>query len=181
VVDRRAFRSDRLPVDHFDARFSDENLAFWTPVLVEAAAIRARDRVLDVGCGTGGYSRSIAAATASAVTGLDESERFVAAGREAAGDVELVVGAAERLPYPDESFDAVLLSLVLHLALVSTRRVLRNARLGLGEVEAAIEAERARYDDLTDAEFDEALRRLREDGGPWVDPRPNTILVATRC
>jgi hypothetical protein len=64
---------------------------------------------------------------------------------------------------------------------VSTRHVLRNAFLTLDDVERAMAAERARYDSITEAEIEEARRRLREDGGPWVDPRRNTILVATRC
>ena len=64
---------------------------------------------------------------------------------------------------------------------VSTRRVLRNKPLSLEAVESALHAERARYDFLTDREVADALRRLREDGGPWIDPRPNTILVGSRC
>jgi len=246
-VDRRRFRSGRLAVDHFHSRFSDDNLRFWVPLFVEAAEIRPESRVLDVGCGTGGYSIAIAATASAIVTGLDESERFVARAREQPGPVEFVVGDAERLPFRDGSFDRVLFSLVLHqvgdpeaavregarvlvrggrvvvrtiapedaadrlpdrllpsmaaadearmipiddlvrmlegagFQKVATRRVLRNARLTLEEVERAIDAERARYDFVTDAEVDEARRRLREDGGPWVDPRRNTILVATRC
>jgi len=245
-IDRRDFRSDRLPVDYFHSRFSDDNLAFWVPLFVEAAAIGATTRVLDIGCGTGGHSIAIAAATGAAVIGIDESERFVARARQQAGTVEFVVGDAERLPFAEASFDAVLLSLVLHqlerpqaavdeahrvladrgravvrtidpqdardriperflpgMAAadaarlppieelvrmlsqagfeVSKRRVLRNKPLTLEEVEHSLRAERARYDFLTDAEVDGALRRLREDGGPWVDPRPNTILVGTRC
>jgi SAM-dependent methyltransferase len=247
VVDRRRFRSGRLPVEYFETRFSDDNLAFWVPIFVEAAAIGAGHRVLDVGCGTGGYSVAIAAATGASVTGLDESEPFVARAREQPGPVEFVVGDAARLPFPDGSFDRVLFSLVLHqtgdpgaavregarvlvpggrvlvrtiapedvasriperyllamaaadearvipiddlvrlledagFADVSTSHVLRNARVTLEEVERGLHAERARYDFVTDAELEEALRRLRADGGPWVDPRRNTILVATRC
>ena len=64
---------------------------------------------------------------------------------------------------------------------VSTSRVLRNKALTLEDVERSLQAERARYDSLTDREVADALRRLREDGGPWLDPRPNTILVGARC
>jgi len=245
-VERRRFRSDRLAVDHFHSRFSDDNLRFWVPLFVEAAEIRPGSRVLDVGCGTGGYSIAIAETASAAVTGLDDSERFVARARESPGSVSFVVGDAERLPFDEGSFDRLLLSLVLHqledpeaavceaarvlvaggVALVrtiapenvagriperflptmaaadverlipvdalermlegagfdriSTRRVLRNKPLTLAALEQSLHAERARYDFLTDAEVEEALRRLREDGGPWVDPRPNTILVARR-
>ena len=246
-LDRRRLRSDRLAVDHFHSRFSDDNLRFWVPLFVEAAEIRPGSRVLDVGCGTGGYSIAIAATTSAVVTGLDESERFVARAREEPGSVRFLVGDAERLPFDDGSFDRVLLSLVLHqltrpeaavreafrvlrdggVALVrtiapedardriperylpamaevdavrlppiealvrmleragfgdvSTRRVVRNKRLTLEGVERELHAERARYDFLTDEEVARAVRLLREDGGPWIDPRPNTIIVATRC
>ena len=245
-IDRRRFRSDRLPLDHFDSRFSADNIAFWPPLFVELAEIRPGSRVLDVGCGTGGYAIAIAAVSA-VVTGVDESERFIARAREKPGAATFVVGDAEQLPFEAASFDRVLLSLVLHqlerpeaalreafrvlrrggialvrtiapedahdriperylprmaaadaarllpthaiagmlrdagFAGVSTKPVLRNKALSLPEVERALRAERARYDFLTDAEFDEAFRRLREDGGPWVDPRPNTILIATKC
>jgi 2-polyprenyl-3-methyl-5-hydroxy-6-metoxy-1,4-benzoquinol methylase len=59
--DPTAFRSDRLPTGHFDARFSDDNLAFWVPILIDAAQIGPGLEVLDVGCGTGGFTRAIAA------------------------------------------------------------------------------------------------------------------------
>jgi ubiquinone/menaquinone biosynthesis C-methylase UbiE len=118
MLDPVAFRSDRLPTEHFDARFSDDNLAFWVPVLVEAARIEPGSDVLDVGCGTGGFTRAIAAAADARVTGLDESARFVefAEQRPApdAGDLTWRVGDAARLPFANSSFDRVLLSLVLH-------------------------------------------------------------------
>jgi SAM-dependent methyltransferase len=113
-----AFRSDRLPVEHFDERFSNDNLAFWVPAIVEAGRIKRGQRVLDVGCGTGGFSRGIAEAAAAAVTGIDSSSRFVGFAAELAsppsGSVEWLVGDAERLPFENASFDRVLLSVVLH-------------------------------------------------------------------
>jgi ubiquinone/menaquinone biosynthesis C-methylase UbiE len=118
VRSRVAFRSDLLPVGHFDERFSDENLAFWVPKIVEAARIGRGARVLDVGCGTGGFSRAIAEDASAAVTGLDASARFIAFARRMpaprSGAVDWVVGDAERLGLDDGSFDRVLLSLVLH-------------------------------------------------------------------
>jgi SAM-dependent methyltransferase len=80
TLDPLAFHSDRLPVEHFDERFSDDNLAFWVPLIVEAARIEAGQHVLDVGCGTGGFTRGIADAASAIVTGLDSSPRFVANG-----------------------------------------------------------------------------------------------------
>ena len=113
-----AFSSAQLPIEHFDERFSQDNLAFWVPLLIECAQIQPGHRVLDVGCGTGGFARAIAKTASAAVTGVDYSERFIAFARELPapqqGTVEWKVGSAEAQPVEDNSFDRVLLSLVLH-------------------------------------------------------------------
>jgi SAM-dependent methyltransferase len=113
-----AFRSDRLPTKHFDRRFSEENLAFWVPLLLQSAQITPGLEVLDVGCGTGGFTRAIAGAASAQVTGLDRSGRFIDFARRRprppAGTVRWVVGDAGQLPFAALSFDRVLLSLVLH-------------------------------------------------------------------
>jgi len=113
-----AFSSAQLPAEHFNARFSQKNLAFGVPVLIECAQIKDGHRVLDVGCGTGGYARAIAEAASAAVTGIDCSERFIAFACDPPapqrGAVEWKVGSAEALAVANGSFDRVLLSLVLH-------------------------------------------------------------------
>jgi ubiquinone/menaquinone biosynthesis C-methylase UbiE len=158
VHDPTAFRSERLPTAYFDTRFSDENLGFWVPILIEAARISAGLDVLDVGCGTGGFTRAIAAATGARVTGYDRSEKFIAAARQLSaphnGIVDWVVGDAEQLPFPPATFDRVLLSLVLHqlsdprAAVSQAYRVLRPGALVLVRTitpEDAIERVPARY------------------------------------
>jgi ubiquinone/menaquinone biosynthesis C-methylase UbiE len=118
MVDPVRYRSDRLPTAHFDARFSEDNLRFWVPVLVEVARIDAGTRVLDVGCGTGGFARGIADAAAATVTGCDVSKKFLDEAKSrpapARGRVDWVVADAEHLPFGSSSFDRVLFSLVLH-------------------------------------------------------------------
>ena len=117
-LDPLAFHSDRLPVEHFDERFSGDNLAFWVPLIVEAARIEAGQHVLDVGCGTGGFTRGIADAASANVTGLDSSPRFVAFAEQQPaprrGAVRWLVGEAETLPLENCSVDCVILSFVLH-------------------------------------------------------------------
>lgn len=89
--------------------------AFTTPAaghLVEFAGVRSGEKVLDVGCGTGVVAIS-AACRGATVAGLDLTPALL----EHAGDNEKIAGCetiewtegdAERLPYPDESFDVVL-------------------------------------------------------------------------
>jgi ubiquinone/menaquinone biosynthesis C-methylase UbiE len=113
-----AFRSDRLPTGYFDGRFSEENLAFWVPLLLEAAQVTPGLEVLDVGCGTGGLARAIASSAPAQITGCDRSERFIDFARRLprprVGTVHWAVGDAQQLPFRSSSFDRILLSLVLH-------------------------------------------------------------------
>jgi SAM-dependent methyltransferase len=113
-----AFSSAQLPTEHFNTRFSSESIAFWVPILIDCAKITAGHRVVDIGCGTGGFTRAIADMASAAVTGIDISERFIEFARDASvpkhGSVTWKVGSAESLPIADGSFDCAVLSLVLH-------------------------------------------------------------------
>ncbi len=81
------------------------------PVLVEAAGIRAGDRVLDVAAGTGNAAVP-AALTGARVVASDLTPELFTAGREFAArhgaTVEWEEGDAEALPHDDGAFDAVL-------------------------------------------------------------------------
>jgi TolB-like protein len=90
----------------------------WVPILIDCAKIETGHRVLDIGCGTGGFTRAIADIASAAVTGIDISERFIEFARDAPapkrGAVAWRVGSAESLPVAEGSFDRAVLSLVLH-------------------------------------------------------------------
>lgn len=79
--------------------------------LVEAAGIRAGQRVLDVAAGSGNAAIP-AAATGATVIASDLAPELFDAGRRAAGqrgvELEWAEGDAEALPYADDSFDVVL-------------------------------------------------------------------------
>lgn len=80
------------------------------------------ERVLDLGCGAGTDSliASLMVAPEGWVTGIDMTPEMLAkagAGAKALGatNVEFVEGEAERLPFPDESFDVVISNGVIDL------------------------------------------------------------------
>lgn len=80
-------------------------------LLVEAADVRAGQRVLDVACGQGNAAIAAARRFADA-TGVDYATNLLAQGRERAAaehvPVTFTEGDAERLPLPDGSFDLTL-------------------------------------------------------------------------
>jgi len=80
--------------------------------LVRFAGVQPGERVLDVGTGSG-LVAIVAAQRGSRVTGIDPSPALLTKARENAalagcGDIEWQDGAAEKLPFPDASFDVVL-------------------------------------------------------------------------
>jgi SAM-dependent methyltransferase len=97
--------------DRFMGRFSE-------PLAVQfarLAGVRAGQWVLDVGCGPGALTAQLAElAGAGAVSAVDPSGSFVAAARARFPEADVRPGAAERLPFPDGSFDIALAQLVVH-------------------------------------------------------------------
>jgi len=71
---------------------------------LDALDLPGRERVLDVGCGTGEFSRVLASETAGAVVGCDADPYLLAVARE---HVPVVAGDASRLPVRDGAFDLV--------------------------------------------------------------------------
>src|SRR5512145_1272445 len=76
--------------------------------ICEAVDLEAGARVLDVACGNGNAALA-AARRGAAVTGLDYVPELLRRAHERARAeqlaMELVVGDAERLPFPDEDFE----------------------------------------------------------------------------
>ena len=98
--------------DRFMGRYS----ALLAPQMADFAGVRAGQRVLDVGCGPGALTAELVARLGSAaVAAVDPSQSFVAAVQARHPGVEVLQAPAERLPFPDRSFDATLAQLVVHL------------------------------------------------------------------
>lgn len=88
--------------------------------LLDVAAPRSHERVLDVGCGTGALALAAAKILpdATQVAGLDASQQMIALARQKARiarlPVQFTLGTVEALPYPVQSFDLVFSTLMLH-------------------------------------------------------------------
>jgi SAM-dependent methyltransferase len=83
--------------------------------LADLASVVPGRRVLDVGCGTGALTGELVKRLGpSAVAAVDPSEMFVAATRARYPGVDIQLATVERLPFPEDSFDATLAQLVVH-------------------------------------------------------------------
>ncbi len=84
----------------------------WRRATRSALGLRPGERVLDVGAGTGVSTEELERSEAFAV-GADLSTGMLRAGRSSGRTVPLVAGDALKLPFADESFDAVTISFAL--------------------------------------------------------------------
>jgi cyclopropane fatty-acyl-phospholipid synthase-like methyltransferase len=110
--------------------------AAWAAV-AEALAVAPGMRLLDVGCGAGGFL-SLAAARGAEVSGLDADAAAVARARQRVPTADVRTGVMEDLPWTDAGFDAVVgfnafqYARDIDLALGEALRVLRpGGRLGV--------------------------------------------------
>jgi demethylmenaquinone methyltransferase / 2-methoxy-6-polyprenyl-1,4-benzoquinol methylase len=91
----------------------------WRRFLVDRVPVGPDAHVLDVATGTAAVAIELAQRTGCRVTGLDQSPDMLAHGRraiDAAGlsnRITLMQGEAERLPFPDASFDALTFTYLL--------------------------------------------------------------------
>jgi SAM-dependent methyltransferase len=99
--------------------------------LVARSGARPGDHVLDIGCGTGYFSRRAALAVTPGghVVGIDPSPPVIDyAARRASAACTFQLASAQALPYPDASFDVVISSLAIHHVPTDDRpRALREA------------------------------------------------------
>ncbi len=75
-------------------------------VAIRRVGLKAGQRVLEVGCGSGVFLRAAVDRGAS-VVGLDASESLIELARERVPEADLVVGDMQFLPFDDDTFDLV--------------------------------------------------------------------------
>ena len=134
-------RPDFIPAFHFHwlTRYYDPMMRRLFPesgikaALIAQAKVQSGQTVLDMGCGTGTLTLLIKKSEPGAtVYGLDRDLQVLNIAREkiekAEQNITLQQGSATCLPYPDESFDRVFTSLMLHhLTREDKQQVLREA------------------------------------------------------
>jgi ubiquinone/menaquinone biosynthesis C-methylase UbiE len=84
----------------------------WAPILIELADPKPGDRVIDIACGTGIVARIAAARVgpSGAVAGVDLNPGMLNVARslnagDGAASIQWQEASADKLPFPDESFD----------------------------------------------------------------------------
>lgn len=87
---------------------------------VDQAQLKAGEKVLDVGCGTGGVTipARLRVGKNGMVAGIDPASDMIAIARQKANrsglEIDFRVGVIESLPFPEATFDAVTSSLMMH-------------------------------------------------------------------
>ena len=99
----------RSPAEIYDEMFVPALFAHWGPVMCEIARIGPGDRVLDVACGTGALTRCALERVSrdGKVVGLDPNPDMLSVARRRSTEITWLDGRAEAIPFPEESFDAV--------------------------------------------------------------------------
>jgi ubiquinone/menaquinone biosynthesis C-methylase UbiE len=119
-----------VSADAYD-RYMGRYSRLLAPLLGDFAGVQHGHHVLDVGCGPGALTSELALRLgAGRVAAVDPSEGFARACADRVPAADVRTAPAERLPWPDSSFDAVLSQLVVSF--------LQDAEAGLREMRRVV-------------------------------------------
>lgn len=94
---------------HYDAWYSTERGAWIGEqelrLLTQQLRLQSGDNLLDVGCGTGWFTRRFARLSGVSVTGIDINPQWLAFARQRDAATDYVQGDARALPFADNSFE----------------------------------------------------------------------------
>jgi len=109
---------DKFDNSHYDkARaLPAETMTQWAEAIKKAVPPASIETVVDLGCGTGRFTRLLSDAYDDAqIVGLDPSQKMLAiADRLSGSRIRFLQGSAEAIPLPDQSADLLFLSMVWH-------------------------------------------------------------------
>ena len=152
ALSKKHFDGQAAEYDQRDTYYYSQNGKISCRDIAEQVKRYPFEALLDVGCGTGFLIDMLAKQKPARYCGVDLSDGMirVAKGKAISG-AEFAVGAADRLPYPDGSFDIVACSQSFHhypypeRAMREAKRVLRPGGLyilsdtGIGGIGAWID------------------------------------------
>lgn len=129
------YDSTDIPVVYDRGRdHGPEMLQLWMDFIASCVGEQRLNTILDLGCGTGRFTESLAAHFDAQVVGVDPSKKMLDQARMKLRDsrVRYELGRGEAIPLPDDSVDLIFMSMSFHhfddqrLAARECRRVLRD-------------------------------------------------------
>lgn len=116
-----------------------ENLQLWMDVVAQYSGKKRVNTILDLGCGTGRFTQSLAAHFDAEVVGIDPSKKMLDQARRKLRDprVRYLLGCGEAIPLAGNAVDLIYMSMIFHhfddpiLAARECRRVLRDGGTAL--------------------------------------------------
>jgi ubiquinone/menaquinone biosynthesis C-methylase UbiE len=156
------WRLENATAEKYEELFVPALFAAWAVKLVDAARLSEEKNFLDVACGTGIVARTVKdrLKDKATVTGVDLNPAMLHVAQRIRSDINWIEGNAQRLPFENESFDAVLCQAALMFfpdkiaALLEMNRVLQKG----GKIAVQVWGQNEAYDILSDI--------LKEVSGP---------------
>ncbi len=143
---------------------------------------KAGGSLLDVGCGTGHFSRRFARVDLS-VTGIDPDPQVLAFALQQDGDISYLLGSVLNLPFPADSFDytAAITSLCFIAeplaALQEIWRVTRHTLvLGLLNQQSLLYRQKQGRGSYREARWDR-VQEVRQGWMPMLTPAPEDVRI----